>query len=63
MQQLIVAETIKPGMIIRTATDARFDVERVVMTGHGVVRIYNYNGDRRSLDGWSAVTLLGYFNV
>lgn len=63
MQTIIVAETIKPGMIIKTATDERFDVERVVMTGHGVVRVYNYNGDRRSLDGWSTVTLLGHFNV
>lgn len=61
MTQKIVAETIRSGMIIRTATDARFDVVRVTLR-YGVVKVYNHRGEHRAIDAYGTVTLLGHFN-
>jgi hypothetical protein len=58
--QKIKASEIKPGMVIRTATDDRFDIEKVTVKW-GAVQVRDHC-EWRGLGLNEPVTVLGHFN-
>lgn len=61
MNEIINGRDVKPGMILKTAMDDYFAVERVDHKW-GAVQIRS-NGRLRGLGTQERVTVIGYFNV